>query len=395
MNIYIDATSLLKKPDGVGRYASSVVGSLIDIDKANHYRALAFAGDRTRHRAIPADKLKYEFLPLPRQIYNQWFKRIGQVSINRWLKKSPDLVIYPNFVNFPKIKHTKSIVVVHDLAYLEAPATLAKRSFGRLEKVVPKSLVKPNLHYLEKFVPRSLDQATAVVAVSEETRDAIAKQYGLNASDITVIPNAVDERFFARRPADEAQAIKVKYGLPDDFILFLGIIEPQKNILNLLEAYSQLPANLRQRYPLVLAGNKGWNSDDIYVKIHELMAAGHSILATGFIEDEDLPALLKLANLLLWPSIHEGFGLPILEAMASGTPVVTSDLPPMNRLGEDAAVFIDPTKPAVIARAVKNVLESPLKAKGMAKRGRAVAKQHRWQTSAQLMLDLINKITAG
>lgn len=393
MNIYIDATSLLRKPDGVGRYASSVTRALLEIDKDNSYRALAFADDRPKHKAIPSSELKYEYLPIPRQVYNQWFKRVGQVSVNRWLKKQPDMVIYPNFVNFPKIKGAKSILVVHDLAYLEVPETLTKRKLGKLEKVVPKSFVRPNLHYLEKFVPRALEQASAVVAVSEETRDALAAQYGMNVSDITVIPNAVDERFFARRTAEEIQSVKNKYGLPDDFILFLGTIEPRKNLMNLLEGYAGLPAKLREKYPLVLAGNKGWNSQDIDARIHELLSEGNSILTTGFVEDEDLPALFKSANLLLWPSIHEGFGLPILEAMAAGTPVVTSDLAPMNRLAEDAALFVTPDKPATITSSAKRVLESPKLSKEMVSKGKAVAKKYQWEASAQLMLELIHQIS--
>lgn len=392
MNIYIDATTILRKPDGVGRYAASILGNLLELDKDNHYRALAFADDRPRYKAISSDRLKYEYLPIPRQVYNQWYKRVGQVSVNRWLKKSPDVVLYPNFVNFPRIKQTKSIVVVHDLAYLETPETLSKRKLGPLEKVVPRSVVRPNLHYLQKFVPKSLEQAAAVVAVSEETRDAIARQYGLNASDIAVIPNAVDERFFARQTSQATEAVKHKYGLPDHFILFLGTIEPRKNVLNLLEAYAQLPAALREQYPLVLAGRKGWNSEDIYKRMNELMAAGSTILGIGFVEDEDLPVLLKSAAVMAWPSIHEGFGLPILEAMAAGTPVVTSDLAPMNRVGEDAALFIDPTKPGAISRAIRKVLESPQRAKDMATKGRTVAKKHRWETSAQLMLDLIKQV---
>jgi alpha-1,3-rhamnosyl/mannosyltransferase len=163
--------------------------------------------------------------------------------------------------------------------------------------------------------------------------------------------------------------------------------------MNLLEGYASLPAKLREQYPLVLAGKKGWNSEGIDQRVQELLEEGNSILTTGFVDDEDLPALLKAANLLLWPSIHEGFGLPILEAMAAGTPVVTSDLAPMNRLGEDAALFVTPDKPVTITSAAKRVLESPKLAKEMAKKGKLVAKKHRWDVSASLMLDLINKLS--
>ena len=393
MNIYVDATPILRKPDGVGRYSVSILRELIKLDKTNSYRALAFADDRARTHTMSRTEIKYEYLPWPRQVYNQWFKRIGQVSVNRWLKRQPHVVLYPNFVNFPRIKNTKTVLVIHDLAFLETPETLAKRSFGKLEKVVPKSLVRANLFYLKKFVPRAIKQVDAVVAVSEETQEALAREYGLNASNITLVPNAVDEVFFKRRAQAETQSVKVKYGLPDEYILFLGTIEPRKNVLNLMEAYISLPAALRERFPLVLAGRPGWNNKAIYARMHELMEAGHSILPIGFVDDDDLPALYQQASLFVFPSIHEGFGLPILEAFASKVPVVTSDLPPMNRLAKSAAEFFDPDQVSSIAKAINKVLSSRAAAKSMSAKGLAIAQRHRWANSAQALLDLITALT--
>lgn len=392
MNIYIDATPLLRKPDGVGRYTSSLVSALLQIDTSNHYRALGFADDRRRHHAIEDKKLAYEYLPLPRQIYNQWFKRVGPVSVNRWLKRRADAVIYPNFVNFPKIKDAKSIVVIHDVAFIEEPQTLAQRDFGRINKLVPKSLRRPNLTYLEEYVPKAIKNADAVVAVSEETQESIAQRYGVNASRITLVPNAVDERFYRRLDANGKQDIRVKYGLPDEYILFVGTIEPRKNITRLVEAYTKLPVALREKYPLVLAGKPGWNNEPIYARIHELMSEGHAILPIGFVEDDDLPAIYNMARAFIFPSIHEGFGLPILEAMAARTAVICSDKAPMNRLAEDAAVFIDPEDITSIASGMKKVLSDPKLARGMIEKGQRVAKKHTWDASASAMYNLIQSL---
>lgn len=386
MQVAIDATPLLRKPDGVGRYSSSLISELIRLDSESNYRAIGFANDRLKPHSIDKSELKYEYLHIPRQAYSQWFKRIAPVSVNRWLKKQPDVVLYPNFVAFPKIKHAKSILVIHDLAFIDLPETISQRG-PVMEKILPS-----NLPYLQKFVPRSIEQADAVVAVSEETQAAIAKHFGINVSDITIVPNAVDDRFFKKLKQEDLQTVQTRYGLPEDFILFLGTIEPRKNVLRLLEAYEKLPAALREDYPLVLAGKKGWQSEEIYAKINEMLEQGHAIITTGFIEDEDLPGLLQSANALVFPSIHEGFGLPILEGFASGVPVICSDIAPMNRLAEDAAIFIDPESANSIKRAMESLLNSKTNQTEMKRKGKAVAKKHTWTNSAQIMKELIHHL---
>src|SRR5690606_21115304 len=113
MKVVVDATPLLRKPDGVGRYSSSMLRELVKLDAQNSYSAIGFVNDRFSHHSIPSDVLKYEYLPFPRQAYSQWFKRINQLPVNRWLNKQPDVVLYPNFVAFPRIKDAKSILVIH------------------------------------------------------------------------------------------------------------------------------------------------------------------------------------------------------------------------------------------------------------------------------------------
>jgi alpha-1,3-rhamnosyl/mannosyltransferase len=233
-----------------------------------------------------------------------------------------------------------------------------------------------------------------VVAVSEETRIAIAKHYAVNASDITVVPNAVDANFFTKVSDADNKRTANKYTLPSDYILFLGTLEPRKNLVRLLEAYSQLPSELTSRYPLVLAGNPGWKNKEILNKINELIANGFNVHKIGFVEDKDLPALFDLARLFVFPSIHEGFGLPILEAMAAGTPVVTSNLPPMNRIAKNVAMFVEPEQVGSIKNAIERVLSSPRIASSMSNRGQQMAQRYTWDNSAQTMLELIERVTA-
>ncbi len=375
MRVVVDGSPLFRKLDGVGRYTSSLIKELVHLDADNQYKVIRFWGDKLHGHAPKNRRADYVTIPMPRKVYALIFKRFG-LSVNRWLPKKVDVVFYPNFIKFPRIKDVKSIVVIHDLAFLEAPKTVADK----------------NLDFLSKHVPRSVRDADAIVAVSEETQKSIAKHFGINASDITVVPNAVDNQFFASSSLEELNLAQQRYGLPDQFILHVGTIEPRKNIVRLVEAYTQLPANIRERYPLVLAGKRGWKSDKIFHHIHEALEQGHTILPIGFVANKYLPALYKLASLLVFPSIHEGFGLPILEAFAAGTPVVTSNLPPMNQIGKDAAIFVNPEQPGSIATGIKSLLSNQKLRDRLIKHGRETAKRYSWHESALKLKKLIEEI---
>lgn len=348
--------------------------------------------DRSKNYSIPKQTIPIDYIPLLRQVYSQWFKQVGGFPVNHWLRVQPEITIYPNFVDFPFVKNTKRVVVVHDTAFIEQPTTLAKRNFGWADKLIPKRFVTPNLWYLQKYVPSSLKRADVVVAVSEETRASIAGNFGINLSDISVVPNAVGKEFFVSSTNNDKEKTFKTYGLPKKYILFLGTIEPRKNVLNLLDSYALLPKSLRDEYPLVLAGKPGWNNEPIYQRANELKNQGHNIMLIGFVADKDLSNFYQGASCFVFPSIHEGFGLPILEAMAAQTPVITSNLAPMNRLAEDAAVFIDPYDPKDISMAIEKVLGDGLFRKKLIERGSRVASKHTWESSAKILLEIVKEL---
>jgi len=279
----------------------------------------------------------------------------------------------------PKVSGAKSIVVVHDLAFLDTPSSLQDK----------------NLNYLKTFVPRSVASADALVAVSEPTREAIAKHFAINISSISVVPNAVSSLFFKKASQEKLAEVQASYCLPSKFILYVGTIEPRKNILGLLDAYAKLSPALRNNYPLVLTGSRGWKNREIHKRIHQLLEAGNTILTTGFISDEDLPAVYQSATIFALPSFHEGFGIPILEAFASGIPVLTSNIEPMKSITGKAAVLVNPEKPQSIAYGLNKLLSEARTRTMLAKRGQEVAKTYTWSKSAQAMLKIIESLRDG
>jgi len=184
-------------------------------------------------------------------------------------------------------------------------------------------------------MPRFLKAADAIIAVSEcSKRDAI-RLYGVPADKIRVIYEGVDPKFMPISDPARLAKVRADYQLPDRFILHLGTIEPRKNLPLLFEAIQHLPT------PLVVAGKLGWLTEPILAKVKEL-GLEDRVIFTGFIEDDDLPALISAASVLAMPSKYEGFGLPVLEAMACGTPVVSSNAASLPEVGGEAALYARP-----------------------------------------------------
>ncbi len=198
------------------------------------------------------------------------------------------------------------------------------------------------VRYLQKELRKTLDRADCLITDSEFTRRELAAFSGWSIERIHAVPLASSGDFYARRP-DELRPILARYGLlPDGYSLYVGTIEPRKNINVLLDAYGRLPMHLRQRWPLVLSGYKGWESESIHERIEAAQRQGWARYL-GFVPSEDLPTLYTGARLFAFPSLYEGFGLPVLEALSSGVPVVCSNSSSLPEVVGDAALMCSPT----------------------------------------------------
>jgi alpha-1,3-rhamnosyl/mannosyltransferase len=228
----------------------------------------------------------------------------------------------------------------------------------------------------ERSFAELLRRADRLIAVSESTKNDAVRVLGLQPEKIAVIRAGVAEAFFDADPA----GVRERYGLSRPFVLALGTIEPRKNIGALLDAFEVLPAALRAEFDLVVAGPMGWASE----KIGERLRA---VRYLGYVPERDLAPLTAAAAVFAYPSLYEGFGLPVAQAMAAGVPVITSNVSSLPEITGDAAVLIDPRSLAELRDALTRLLESPELRRDFALRGRARAAGFRWQECAAKSLE--------
>ena len=226
--------------------------------------------------------------------------------------------------------------------------------------------------------------AHGIVGVSKGLADDLARVAGIGRERITVIYSGVPRAFFEVTSA-EIDAIRARYGLKRPFIFALGTIEPRKNIPTLLAAFDSLPPSLREHFELVLAGPMGWADGDTTARIRNTTTARY----LGYIPEPDLAPLTAAAAIFAYPSLYEGFGLPILEAMACGTPVVTANVTAMPEIAGDAALLVDPTSVEQIASAMEQIVSDSALRQQLRRKGLARSAEFSWARTAARVYELI------
>ncbi len=269
-----------------------------------------------------------------------------------------------------------TVVTVHDLSFLRFPS--AFRPYNR--------------SYLSLITRSSVRRAARVIAVSESTRQDVISLCGVSPQKVKVVPNGVTQAF-SPVPEDQAAAFRQRKGLPDRYILFVGTLEPRKNLVRLVEAYAKVRQMIRRRgasggndrgdelLALIIAGSKGWYYDEITARVAELELAG-SVRFPGFVPADELPWWYRAATLFVYPSIFEGFGLPVLEAMACGTPTVTSTVSSLPEVAGDAALLVNPHDTDALADAIYRVLTDPVVADRLRRAGPRQAAHFSWARTA-------------
>ena len=376
MRIGIDYTAAVQQRAGIGRYTRGLVRALAEVDRGNEYVLFAAVSGRQpaemdwpqnfRMRKVPLSDHTVAILwhrlrlPLPIEAL------IGVIDIFH----SPDFVLPPT--------RAGTILTVHDLSFLRHP-----------------ECADPNLRaYLNKAVPRSVHRADVVLADSQNTKDDLVELLGVNPDKVEVVYPGVEGCF---RPIEDEvllEGVRRRYNLPSRFILSLGTLEPRKNFARLIEAFANLQSAICNLQHLVIAGGEGWMYEPIYAKVKEL-GLGDSVLFLGFVPDEDLPALYNLADLFVYPSLYEGFGLPPLEAMACGVPVVASTRPSLPEVLGQAALLVDPLDVEGLAAAMERALEDEGLRETMVKRGLERAKGLTWRKAARRLLGIYESMEVG
>jgi glycosyltransferase involved in cell wall biosynthesis len=389
VRIGIDYTSAMNQSAGIGRYTREIVRALAEIDRENEYflfyaqgrqgqgasRSGAPGKGQPRPLLFP-DNPNFLERPIPvsdRTLAIIWHRLAIPLAID--LFTGPvDVFFFPDFTRAP-LRRGRSVVVVHDLGFLMVPecADAGLRSF------------------LERVVPASVSRADFVIVDSEHTRNDVVTLLDVPEDKVEVVYCAVEPSF--RRVTDEArlEAIRRRYRLYFRFILHVGMIEPRKNLQRLVQAYAQFRDTTGLPHKLVLAGKLGWLYQEIFREIEELRL-GDEVVFPGFVPDADLPALYSLADAFAFPSLYEGFGLPPLEAMACGTPVVCSNSSSLPEVVGDAALTVEPTDVEGLSHALGRVLEDEGLRAEMVSKGFAQASLFSWEAAARKLLGCFERV---
>lgn len=242
---------------------------------------------------------------------------------------------------------------------------------------------------------RAARWADHIVTISDFAKSQIIEHFGIAAHHISVVPLGVDQRFFERLAPNELQQVRHRYQLLRPYYLCLGTLQPRKNIHRVIDAYQSLPSQLRQTHDLVIVGRNGWGSEALVQRLQALQTQHHihsqstsqanngGVHWLGSIPDLDKRALLQSATALVFPSLSEGFGLPVLEAFASQTPVITANTTSLPEIAADAAMLIDPCDTQAMAHAMQHLADHPSHAAQLRCQGLTRSRHYSWHTCAQ------------
>ena len=232
--------------------------------------------------------------------------------------------------------------------------------------------------------------AEHIITISEYSKSEIITHFGVAEDKITVIPLAVDKEWFSIIPSQKLAEVSKRLKLPEHFCVFVGTLQPRKNVRRVIEAHQALPTAVRAEFPLIIVGREGWSSD--VVDGLRNGRYGDHVRWLQYLDRKDLHAVVSLATMLVFPSLYEGFGLPILEAMATNTPVITSNTTSLPDVAADAALLIDPLDVADISEAMLKVIEDGVLAGMLRAKGLARAQQFTWDETAKLTVEVYQNI---
>ena len=379
MEILVNGTPLLAPLTGIGQYIRHLFTAMDKIAGAN---VNMYYGTRCeRGMQLPSagatQKVQFTYgllrrmIPRPRTLR----RHLEQAMFTYHTRAGMGNVIYhePNHVALPY--KGPLVLTVCDLSCFDHPETHPKE----------------RVELMQRDMPGSIERADHIIVISEASGEALRRWFNVDPSRITNTYLAADPRF-QPRTADVLAPALMGLGLaPGGYLLSVGTLEPRKNLTTLFAAYAGLPESLRKRYPLVVAGMKGWGVEGLMKSAHELIQRGDLILL-GYVADEVMPLLYAGAAAFCYPSRYEGFGLPALEAMASGVPVLTSNKTSLPEVVGDAGLMVDPDDVDSMREHLRELLEDRVKAAELGARGLARAQTFSWDRCAQETFSVYQRV---
>lgn len=392
INLLIDICPLLARRTGIGNYVFYLLREILQDEQVGDVVGVCGMRLWERHEleqllaaqsptapntspvpAAPPSRWRamLKHIPFIRELRNL----LQGVRLYRLRARFHNYVFWGGNYALPMFWSGKSLLTIHDLSHVH------------YAEFHPRDRVQ----FLNRYLPQAMQRATVISVVSEATQgDVQASFANLALPPMVTVSPAVDECFLQHDVNKQAE-VQQKYQLPTQFILSVGTLEPRKNTLRLLEAYSGLAAEVQAQWPLLLVGGKGWLTEEITASLQQ----SPNVRWLGYIPDEDMPSLYQCADIFAYISLFEGFGMPILEAMASGTAVITSDSSSMPEVAGDAAILVQPTSVASIQEGLGRLLQDAALRTRLSAEGRSRATQFNWHKSAKRMLLACNEMSLG
>lgn len=377
-HIAIDYTPAIRQQAGIGRIIRGQIQALLERELPYDLRLFVVGPVSAAERAAAPRRL-YTTPVNERNMVRLWHRLNIPIPRVEWFTGGPlDLFHATDFVLAPT-GAKRSILTVHDLAFHFFP-----------------DAAMPSLHhYLNVVVPRSVRRADHIIADSDNTARDLQEVWGVPKEKVSVVQGAVDHNHF-RPITDPATiaAVRARYGADNGpYILAVSRIEPRKNFARLIEAFHHARQQAKLPHRLIIGGRKGWLYDEIFAKVTEL-GIEDAVHFCGFVEDADLPALYSGADFVAYPSLYEGFGLPIVEALACGTPVLTGDNSCLPEAAGPGAIYVNVLDVECIAQGIVRLATDATLRHELATLGREHASHFTWERSADQLLDAYERTLA-
>ena len=362
----MEISPLAINSSGIPNYILRLLHGFASIDRKNQYFLYT-------NRPIPfdlglPDNFRTVILKKPLPRFQLWF----QIELPLRMKKDGIDVFHGLFSRLPLVLRVPGVITFHDLSGYKMPRYHKRKT-----------------HFTNLMYPLFVKKASRIIAVSEFTAKELASCFPEASGKTTVVHEAAPPEYSEVTEESELNRIREKYDLPLHFFLFLGTLEPRKNLPRLLEAFLQVADAVP--HSLVISGAIGWKTGELFDKLKK-PGVKDRVRLTGFVDRKDIPALLSLADIFIYPSLYEGFGLPILEAMACGTPVITSNTSSMPEIAGDAALLVDPRSLESISNAIMTLVRDEGKRSFLRKRGLKRAGEFSWEKTARETLQVYRRI---
>lgn len=375
MHVAVDISPAVHHHAGLGTYSHELLSALIACDPADEFTAFYYSTHDDQRPDRPLDRVPAKVVRLPAKPWRMsvLLAYFSRTNMDRWLPGCD--VFHATDHLLPPLLKPRSVFTVHDLIF----------------RFFPEYHLPLNRWYLGLMLPRFIQRADAVIAVSESTRRDVMRLMRISSDKITVVYEGVNAAFRPLRDQAKLEEVRARYNLPPRFILYLGTIEPRKNLLTLLEAYLALVRRVESIPSLVIAGRKGWLFQPVFDRVHAL-GLEERVRFTDFIQSDDTPALMNAADLFVFPSLYEGFGLPPLEAMACGIPVICSNASSLPEVVGDGGLLTDPRDVTGWASAMERVLADRRLGAELAARGMTQAGKFTWDRAAKETVSVYRRV---